>query len=69
MMKTSAPRTDSSNRQWISPLANRRMLGLPSSTPSDLATAVASSGWDVPEYIRSFFLATNSIGGMPSARF
>ena len=27
MMNTSVPRTDSSNRQWISPLAKSAMLG------------------------------------------
>jgi hypothetical protein len=33
MMKTSAPRTDSPNRQWISPFGKSRMFVSPSGTP------------------------------------
>ena len=60
MMNTSQPRTDSSKRQWISPLANRWMLGSPSSMPRCAATAWASAGCEVPLYIRSCFLANSS---------
>src|SRR3974390_2438060 len=48
MMKTWAPRIDSSNRQWISPSANSRTLASVRLTPSWLAMSLASSGWQRP---------------------
>ena len=48
-MKTSAPRSDTSKRQWISPLANSRRFGADSGTSRCRAMSRASSGCDRPE--------------------
>ena len=62
-MKTSAPRMDSPNRQYISPLANWERLVSPRVTPRAEAMALASSGLERPVKSSSRFLVTSSIVG------
>ena len=47
-MNTSVPRTDSSKRQWISPLGKSRRFGSPRGTPRSAATSAASAGLERP---------------------
>src|SRR5215210_2660969 len=54
-MKRSAPRTDSSKRQYVSPSANVFSVTSPSSMPSRSAIRPASSGFDRPEKSMSRF--------------
>ncbi len=65
-MKTSAPRTDEANRQWISPLANSRRLGSVSSTPRCEAISSARAGCARPVTSTSRLMGTISIGSNAS---
>src|SRR3990172_2355864 len=51
-MKTSAPRIDSPNRQYVSPFANVSCSTGPRAVPSRSAIRSASSRFDVPEKTR-----------------
>src|SRR5487761_2392425 len=59
-MKTCAPRIDSSNRQWISPLANSRTFASVSSTPSFDAMSWERAGWHRPVTMTRRRLARDS---------
>ena len=65
MMKTSAPRTDSSKRGRISPLAKSTRLGLDSSTPRWAAISSARARWDRPDSSCSLRFGTSSISDQP----
>src|SRR5436305_13937645 len=64
-MNTSAPRIDSSYRQYTSPAENVFNVTAPSSIPSLPAISAARSGFARPENIISFFPVT--IGMLPDA--
>jgi hypothetical protein len=68
-MNTSAPRMDSPNRQYISPLANWERLVWPSFTPRAAAMSSARDRLDRPVKSSSRFLVTSSIvsGYTPSS--
>src|SRR6266487_4569592 len=68
-MKTSAPRIDSSYRQYVSPLANVRSDTSPAWMPSFSAIRWASSGCERPEKSMSRFDGPRSIqcSGLTSA--
>src|SRR6185369_10404547 len=61
--KTSAPRTDSSARKYISPEANRRTSPWLTGLPRLSAISWASVGWMVPEYsiIRFFVMISTRL--------
>src|SRR5215211_3523792 len=59
--KTSAPRIDSPNRQYVSPFANEPIVTSPSSTPSRSPIFWASSRCDRPEKSISRFCGPRSI--------
>ena len=62
MMKTSAPRTFSPSREWISPLANSTRFACPSSTPRWSAISSANGRFDRPASRCSLFFVTSSMG-------
>src|SRR5215210_4786039 len=59
--KTSAPRIDSSKRQYVSPFAKEPRVTPPSSTPSRAPIFWASSRWERPEKSISRFCGPRSI--------
>src|SRR5436305_5168058 len=67
MMKTSEPRTDSPNRQWISPLANSERLASPSFTSRQSAISVASWRFERPLKSWRRFFVTSSMRRLPSS--
>src|SRR5438270_5619384 len=65
-MNTSEPRTDSPNRQWISPLANWERLASPSFTSRHSAISSASGRLERPLKSWRRFLVTSSMPVLPS---
>src|SRR6187431_831823 len=60
-MNKSAPRTESSYRQYVSPFANVLSFTLPSSMPSCSAIRCARSGFERPENSISRFCGASAI--------
>src|SRR5438270_11849085 len=65
-MNTSEPRTDSPNRQWISPLANWERLASPSFTSRHSAISSASGRLERPLKSWRRFFVTSSMPVLPS---
>ena len=61
MMNTSEPRTDSANREWISPLAKSERLGSPSFTLRYSAISCANGRFERPLKSWRRFLVTSSM--------